>query len=52
MGRGKHGWKIHLTTERTAISGANVHDSQAFSPLVQAELRGDKGYDYHHLRAG
>ncbi len=70
--RGKHGSKIHLITERTgpllstAISGANVHDSQAPIPLVQGilpvrfrrgrrrrrpdELHGDKSYDYNHLR--
>ncbi|MEW1605313.1 IS5 family transposase [Streptomyces sp. NPDC093808] len=48
------------------ISGANPHDSQALEPLVRgippirsrrgprrrrpAELHGDKGYDYGHLR--
>ncbi|MEE1821893.1 transposase, partial [Streptomyces sp. BE20] len=40
--RGKFGSKIHLLTERTglpislAISGANLHDSQALIPLVEA----------------
>ncbi|WP_406340582.1 IS5 family transposase [Streptomyces sp. NBC_01578] len=70
--RGKYGSKIHLITERTglplsvAISGANLHDSQALIPLVQgippirsrrgrrrrkpAKLHADKGYDYSHLR--
>jgi transposase len=70
--RGKFGSKIHLITERTglplsvAISGANLHDSQALIPLVQgippirsrrgrrrrkpAKLHADKGYDYSHLR--
>ena len=49
-----------------AISGANLHDSQALQPLVRAiplirsrrgrrrrkpgKLHGDKGYDYNHLR--
>lgn len=49
-----------------AISGANLHDSQALQPLVRgivpvrsrrgrrrrkpAKLHGDKGYDYDHLR--
>ena len=49
----------------TAISGANLHDSQALQPLVRAippirfqrgtrrrkpgKLRGDKGHDYDHL---
>ncbi|GHC89722.1 hypothetical protein GCM10007079_35440 [Nocardiopsis terrae] len=49
-----------------AISGANTHDSQALQPLLagslpirsrrgprrreSAKLRGDKGYDYDHLR--
>ncbi|MFC5229786.1 IS5 family transposase [Streptomyces fimbriatus] len=69
--RGKYGSKIHLITERTglplsvAISGANVHDSQALIPLVQGippicsrrgrrrrrpgKLHGDKGYDCNHL---
>ncbi|WP_241485167.1 IS5 family transposase [Nocardiopsis potens] len=70
--RGKKGAKIHLITDRTglpismAISGANLHDSQALQPLVRAippirsrrgrrrrkpgKLHGDKGYDYTHLR--
>jgi IS5 family transposase len=61
-----------LITERTglplsvAISGANLHDSQALIPLVQGippirsrrggrrrkpdKLHADKGYDYFHLR--
>ncbi|MFD7079002.1 IS5 family transposase [Streptomyces sp. NPDC059918] len=70
--RGKFGSKIHLITERTGlplsvgISGANLHDSQAFQPLVRGippirsrrgprrrrpgKLHGDKSYDYAHLR--
>ncbi|MFJ5851031.1 IS5 family transposase [Streptomyces sp. NPDC092903] len=66
--RGKYGSKIHLVTERTglpisvAISGANVHASQALIPLVKGvppirsrrgrpgRLHADKGYDYRHLR--
>jgi transposase len=70
--RGKKGSKIHLITERTglplsiAISGANLHDSQALKPLVRgippirsrrgprrrrpAKLHAGKGYDYDHLR--
>jgi transposase len=48
------------------ISGANLHDSQALEPLVRgippirsrrgprrrrpANLHGDKGYDYDHMR--
>jgi transposase len=48
------------------ISGANLHDSQGFQPLVRGippirshhgprrrrpgKLHGDKGYDYDHLR--
>ncbi|MEU1601154.1 IS5 family transposase [Streptomyces sp. NPDC005708] len=70
--RGKYGSKIHLITERTglplsvAISGANLHDSQALIPLVKGippirsrrgrrrrrpgRLHADKGYDYDHLR--
>ncbi|WP_193518775.1 IS5 family transposase, partial [Nocardiopsis kunsanensis] len=70
--RGKKGAKIHLITDRAglplsmAISGANLHDSQALQPLVRgiapvrsrrgrrrrkpAKLHGDKGYDYDHLR--
>ncbi|MEU6215016.1 IS5 family transposase [Streptomyces sp. NPDC047023] len=70
--RGKYGSKIHLITERTglpisvAVSGANLHDSQALQPLVlgiapirsrrgprrrrPGKLHGDKGYDYPHLR--
>jgi transposase len=61
-----------VITERTglplsmAVSGANLHDSQALQPLVRAvppirsrrgprrrkpaKLHGDKGYDYDHLR--
>jgi transposase len=70
--RGKYGSKIHLITERTglplsvAISGANLHDSQALIPLMKGippirsrrgrrrrkpdKLHADKGYDYSHLR--
>ena len=70
--RGKKGAKIHLITDRgglplsMAISGANLHDSQALQPLVRGiapvrsrrgrrrrkptKLHGDKGYDYDHLR--
>ncbi|MFF1836363.1 IS5 family transposase [Streptomyces sp. NPDC058231] len=70
--RGKFGSKIHLITERTglplsvAISGANLHDSQALIPLMQGippirsrrgprrrkpgKLHADKGYDSAHLR--
>ncbi|WP_372478663.1 IS5 family transposase [Streptomyces echinatus] len=70
--RGKSGSKIHLIVDRNGlplsigVSGANVHDSQAFEPLVRgippirsrrgprrrrpAKLHGDKGYDYPHLR--
>ncbi len=65
--RGKYGSKIHSITERTglpisiAVSGANLHDSQALQPLVPGtppirsrrgrrrrrpgRLHGDKGYD-------
>ncbi|WTT40445.1 IS5 family transposase [Kitasatospora sp. NBC_00085] len=71
--RGKYGSKIHLLTERTglplslAISGANVHDSQALVPLVDAippirsqrgprrrrpgKLHGDKAYDHRFIRS-
>ncbi len=71
-GRGKSGSKIHLIVDRNGlplslgISGANMHDSQAFEPLVRgippirsrrgprrrrpAKLHADKGYDYPHLR--
>ncbi|MEH0658435.1 IS5 family transposase [Streptomyces stelliscabiei] len=70
--RGKKGSKIHLICDRNglpisvAVSGANLHDSQALEPLVMgippirsrrgprrrrpAKLHGDKGYDYDHLR--
>ncbi|MED7953203.1 transposase, partial [Streptomyces sp. BE303] len=70
--RGKYGSKIHLLTERTglplslAISGANVHDSQALIPLVDAippirsrrgprrrrpgKLHADKAYDHRFIR--
>ncbi|MBE2997187.1 IS5 family transposase [Nocardiopsis sp. HNM0947] len=70
--RGKKRAKIHLITDRgglplsMAVSGANLHDSQALQPLVRgiapvrsprgprrrkpAKLHGDKGYDYDHLR--
>ncbi|MFB8235658.1 IS5 family transposase [Kitasatospora purpeofusca] len=71
--RGKYGSKIHLLTERTglplslAVSGANVRDSQALVPLVDAippirsrrgprrrrpgELQGDKAYDHRFIRS-
>jgi transposase len=71
--RGKFGSKIHLLTERTglpislAISGANLHDSQALIPLVEAippirsrrgprrrrpgKLHGDKAYDHRFIRS-
>ncbi|WP_406116004.1 IS5 family transposase [Kitasatospora purpeofusca] len=71
--RGKYGSKIHLLTERTglplslAISGANLHDSQALIPLVDAippirsrrgprrrrpgKLHADKAYDHRFIRA-
>lgn len=71
--RGKFGSKIHLLTERTglplslAISGANLHDSQALIPLVDAippirsgrgprrrrpgKLHGDKAYDHRFIRS-
>ncbi|WP_411543912.1 IS5 family transposase [Kitasatospora sp. DSM 101779] len=71
--RGKYGSKIHLLTERTglplslAISGANVHDSQALIPLTDAippirsrrgprrrrpgKLHGDKAYDHRFIRS-
>ncbi len=70
--RGKNGSKIHLICDRSglpislAVSGANLHDSQALEPLVlgippirshrgprrrrPAKLHGDKGYDYDRLR--
>ncbi|MGW5863615.1 IS5 family transposase [Streptomyces sp. NPDC055239] len=70
--RGKSGSKIHLIVDRSGpplsigISAANLHDSQAFIPLVRGippirsrrgprrrrpgKLHGDKGYDYRHLR--
>ncbi|MEU5977684.1 IS5 family transposase [Streptomyces sp. NPDC047315] len=70
--RGKYSSKIHLITEQTGlpisvgISAANLHDSQALTPLVKGippirsrrgrrrrkpgKLHGDKGYDYSHLR--
>ncbi|MFF3416019.1 IS5 family transposase [Streptomyces sp. NPDC002698] len=70
--RGKKGSKIHLICDRTglpislAISGANLHDSQALEPSIRgvpsirsrrgprrrrpAKLHGDKGYAYDHLR--
>ncbi|MEV5816506.1 IS5 family transposase [Streptomyces mutabilis] len=68
--RGKYGSKIHLIMERTGlplsgISGANLHDSQALTPLEKGippirsrrgrrrrrpgKLHADKGYDYDHL---
>lgn len=72
MDQGKKGSKIHLITERTGlpvsigVSGANLHDSRAFEPLVRgippicsrrgprrrrpAKLHGDKGYNCGHLR--
>lgn len=65
--RGKKGSRIHVICDRTglpislAISGANLHDSQALELLVRgippirsrrgprrrrpAKLHGDKGYD-------
>ncbi|MFD7645673.1 IS5 family transposase [Kitasatospora sp. NPDC059795] len=71
--RGKYGSKIHLLTERTglplslAVSGANLHDSQALIPLVEAippirsrrgprrrrpgKLHGDKAYDHRFIRS-
>ncbi|MFE6872441.1 IS5 family transposase [Kitasatospora sp. NPDC057692] len=71
--RGKYGSKIHLLTERAglplslAVSGANVHDSQALIPLTDAippirsrhgprrrrpaKLRGDKAYDHRFIRS-
>ncbi|MFD5433498.1 IS5 family transposase [Kitasatospora sp. NPDC127067] len=71
--RGKYGSKIHLLTERTglplslAISGANLHDSQALIPLVDAippirsrrgprrrrpgKLHADKAYDHRFIRS-
>lgn len=70
--RGTYGSKIHLITERTglppsvALSGANLHDSQAQIPRVKdippirswhgrrrrrpAKLHPDQGYDHDHLR--
>jgi len=69
--RGKNGSKIHVLTDANglplvlAVSGANVHDSPALRPLVQAipairsrrgprrrpvKLRADKGYDQDQLR--
>ena len=72
MDRGTYGSKIHLLTERTglplsvAISGANLHDSQALIPLVEAvppirsrrgprrrrpgKLHADKAYDHRFIR--
>ncbi|MGX4731470.1 IS5 family transposase [Kitasatospora griseola] len=71
--RGKYGSKIHLLAERTglplslAVSGANLHDSQALIPLVEAippirsrcgprrrrpgRLHGDKAYDHRFIRS-
>lgn len=65
--RGKPGSKIHILTDRAglplslAISAANLHDSQAFEPLIQgipkvrsrrgprrrkpAKIHADKAYD-------
>ncbi|WP_406603452.1 IS5 family transposase [Nocardia aurantia] len=70
--RGKPGSKLHVLTDRAgvplsvAISGANVHDSQALKPLVKAipavrsrrgprrrrpvKLHADKAYDQPELR--
>jgi transposase len=70
--RGKSGCKIHVLTDANglplvlAVSGANVHDSQALRPLVQGipairsrrgprrrrpvKLRADKGYDQEQIR--
>ncbi|MEU1289954.1 IS5 family transposase [Kitasatospora sp. NPDC005856] len=69
----KFGSKIHLLAERTglplslAISGANLYDSQALIPLVEAippirsrrgprrrrpgKLHGDKAYDHRFIRS-
>jgi transposase len=70
--RGKSGSKIHVLTHANgpplvlAVSGANVHDSQALRPLAQGipairsrrvpcrrrpvKLRADKGYDHEQIR--
>ncbi|MGN2637877.1 IS5 family transposase [Nocardia takedensis] len=70
--RGKPGSKLHVLTDRNgiplavAVSGANVHDSQALKPLVKAipavrsrrgprrrrpgKLHADKAYDQPELR--
>lgn len=70
--RGKNGSKIHVLTDANGlplvlgVSGANVHDSQALRPLMQAipaicsrrgprrrgpiKLRADKGYDQDQIR--
>jgi transposase len=70
--RGKNGSKIHVLTDANglplvlAVSGANVHDSQALRPLVRGipairsrrgprrrrphKLRADKGYDHDQIR--
>ncbi|MBF6541266.1 IS5 family transposase [Nocardia farcinica] len=70
--RGKPGSKLHVLTDRAgiplavAVSGANVHDSQALKPLVKAvpavrsrrgprrrrpgKLHADKAYDQLELR--
>ncbi|MEW1913796.1 IS5 family transposase [Kitasatospora sp. NPDC085895] len=71
--RGKFGSKIHLLTERAglpislAISGANLHDSQALIPLAEAippirsrrgprrrrpgKFHADKTYDHRFIRS-
>lgn len=71
--RGKLGSKHHLLVDRNglplaiALSGANVHDSQRFIPLIKAlpavagkrgrprrrpaKLHADKGYDFPFCRA-
>lgn len=71
--RGKQGSKHHLLVDRNGLplavilSGANVHDSQRFIPLIEAvplvagkrgrprrrptKLHADKGYDYPFCRA-
>lgn len=72
--RGKNGSKIHVLTDANGlplvpgVSGANVHDSQALRPLVQAipaicsrrgprrrgpiKLHADKGYPGAFMGAG
>ncbi|MFT7836780.1 IS5 family transposase [Saccharothrix sp. BKS2] len=70
--RGKSGSKIHVVTDCTGlplavgVSAANLHDSQAFQPMLRAiprirsrrgprrfrpaKLHADKAYDIDHLR--